>query len=355
MNCLKEYLPLINEFNIEGKPITLEPYGEGHINRTFLLTTDKKRYILQMINSEIFKDIPSLMANICHVTEYLRSIGAETLTVVHTHKGESFVKKDKYYRMYEYIENTVSYQTVTDREVFKNSGSAFGSFQNQLAAFDATVLVETIPNFHNTPKRYESFTEALKADIWGRADSCREEIEFICAHNGTYSQITEGLANGAIPLRVTHNDTKLNNILIDAESGRARAIIDLDTVMAGSMLYDFGDSIRFGASTASEDEQEIDKVHFDISLFEAYTAGFLREVRDSITEAELELMPYSAYLLTIECGMRFLTDYLSGDTYFATKYQGHNLVRARTQLKLASEMEQQLEQMSQICKKYSNK
>ncbi len=349
---MTEYLPIINKFDIKGEVVSVAPYGEGHINSTMLVTTNEKRYILQKINSSIFKDVQGLMDNVCHVTEFLSSMEIETLNVVHTKDGKNHLKADSYYRIYDFIENTITYQSVSDTKVFKNSGSAFGRFQNQLAKFDASVLVETIPDFHNTPKRYENFENALKSDICDRAKSCKEEIEFIVSHKDTYSKVTEGLADGSVPLRVTHNDTKLNNILMDADTKKARAIIDLDTIMPGSMLYDFGDSIRFGASTAAEDEKDLDKVHFDISLFEAYASGFCPEVKDSITEREVELLPYSAYLLTIECGMRFLTDYLSSDTYFATKYPEHNLVRARTQIKLASEMEASFDEMLTKVRKY---
>ncbi|MDE7106112.1 MAG: aminoglycoside phosphotransferase family protein, partial [Anaeroplasmataceae bacterium] len=246
------------------------------------------------------------------------------------------------------IENTVTFQMVTDKEVFYNSGKAFGEFQNYLAGFDASLLSETIPNFHNTPKRYLDFEAALKLDKFNRAKDCKEEIEFILTHKDTLSKVVDGMKEGSIPLRVTHNDTKLNNILMDAKTHLARAVIDLDTIMPGSMLYDFGDSIRFGASTAAEDEKDLDKVHFDVELFEAYAEGFCKAVYKSITKKELELLPYSAYLLTVECGMRFLTDYLSGDTYFATKYSNHNLVRTRTQLKLAGEIEKNLEKLQVI-------
>ncbi len=352
---MTDFLPIISQFAIEGNIVSVEPYGEGHINSTLLVITDKKKYILQKVNTSIFKDVEGLMNNICHVTEHLCSMGVETLHVVRTHDGENFVRADNIYRVYDFVKNTIAYQTVTDAEVFKNSGAAFGKFQNQLSTFDASVLTETIPDFHNTPKRYENFVTALEADACNRADTCRAEIDFIVSHKDTYSKIVEGLADGSVPLRVTHNDTKLNNILMDAVTKQARVIVDLDTIMPGSMLYDFGDSIRFGASTAAEDERDLDKVHFDISLFEAYASGFCPEVRDSITERECELLPYSAYLITIECGMRFLADYLSGDAYFATKYPEHNLVRARTQIKLASEMEASFEEMRKITDRYCNK
>ena len=349
---MKEFKSVCEVFAIEGDVLSIEPYGNGHINRTFLVTTSgTKRYLLQVMNTNIFKDSDGLMNNICYVTEYLRSIGVETIEVIPTKDGKKYLKSDRAYRMYLFIEDTVTYQKVTDRNVFKSSGKAFGQFQNYLAGFDASVLVETIPNFHHTPLRFEAFKKALAADVCGRAKDCKAEIDFMLSHADTYSKVVDGLASGTLPLRVTHNDTKLNNILMDEKTNEARAIVDLDTIMPGSMLYDFGDSIRFGASTADEDEPDIDKVHFDIDLFSAYAEGFCPEVKDSITDAEIELLPYSGYLLTIECGMRFLTDYLSGDTYFATKYPEHNLVRTRTQVRLASEMEQQFEPMLDICRK----
>ena len=348
MTAINEYMVAAKAFALDGEIVSIEPYGEGHINVTMLVTTTKKRYIMQKMNTKVFTDPDSLMENICGVTQHLSSKGIETLNVVPTKDGQPFLKSDACYRVYDFIENTVTYQTVTDREIFKNSGAAFGEFQNYLAEFDASKLTETIKRFHDTPKRFADFKAALQADAFDRAKECQEEIAFILSHENTYGIAMSGLKDGSLPLRVTHNDTKLNNILMDAESGKARAVIDLDTIMPGSMLFDFGDSIRFGASTAAEDEKDLEKVHFDISLFKAYAEGYCGAVKDSITDREAELLPYGAYLMTIECGMRFLTDYLSGDTYFATKYPGHNLVRCRTQIRLASEMEAQETEMKKI-------
>ncbi len=351
MEYMKLYKEVAEQFCLEGEVTGICPYGEGHINLTLLVTTTKKRYIMQKMNTRVFTDPDSLMANICGVTEHLKARGIETLCVIPTKAGTPYLKGEECYRVYDFIENTVTYQKVTDKEVFKNSGKAFGEFQNYLAEFDASKLTETIKRFHDTPKRFADFKAALEADSFDRAKDCKEEIEFILSHENTYGIAMQGLKDGSLPLRVTHNDTKLNNILMDAETGEARAVIDLDTIMPGSMLFDFGDSIRFGASTAAEDEKDLDKVHFDIELFEAYAEGYVGAVRDSITAREAELLPYGSYLMTIECGMRFLADYLSGDTYFATKYEGHNLVRCRTQIRLASEMEAQFAEMGKIIEK----
>jgi N-acetylhexosamine 1-kinase len=351
MDYMKEFKPVCEKFALKGSIVSVEPYGEGHINLTLLVTTDEKRYILQKMNTNVFPDTDGLMANICAVTEYLVKKGVETLCVIPTVDGKSyFADESGKYRVYDFIENTVTYQKVTDKQVFKNSGAAFGEFQNHLAGFDASCLTEVIKRFHDTPNRFENFKKSLEADILGRAKECAPEIEFVLSHGDTYGKVMEGLADGSIPLRVTHNDTKLNNILMDAETDKARAVIDLDTIMPGSMLFDFGDSIRFGASTAAEDEKDLDKVHFDIELFRAYAEGYCGAVKNSITEKEAELLPYGAYLMTIECGMRFLADYLAGDTYFATKYEGHNLVRCRTQIRLASEMEASFDAMGAIIK-----
>ena len=338
----------------DKEPCSIEPYGNGHINSTFLLVTDKKRYILQKMNTTIFKDSDALMKNICLVTEHLRSKGIETLEVIFTKDGESYLKSDEgAYRVYAFIENTVAYDKVDDASIFKASGKAFGEFQQQLADFDASLLADIIANFHNTPVRFENFMKALEADKLGRAAECREEIEFVLSRKEKFSKITDAMASGEVPLRVTHNDTKLNNILFDEATDAPVCVIDLDTIMPGYSVNDFGDSIRFGATTALEDEKDLSKVNFDISLYELYVKGFIEGAKGGLTEGELELLPIGAIMMSFECGTRFLTDYLSGDTYFKTSREGHNLDRARNQFKLVADMEAKLPLMREIVKKYA--
>lgn len=340
--------PIVSLFCIEGEITLIKPYGEGLINSTSLVSTTKRRYILQRINTNVFKKPDELMNNICAVTEYLHAHGIETLEVVHTKGGKTFLEGEICYRMYTFIEGTVTYQRVPDTDAFYHFGEAFGEFQKNLSEFDASRLTETIEHFHDTPKRFEAFQEALKADKFNRAKDCQAEIAFLLDHANTYSKLVDGLKDGSVPLRVTHNDTKINNILMDAVTGKGRAVVDLDTVMPGAMAYDFGDSIRSGANTASEDEKDVSRIHFDMGLFKAYAEGFCSAVKESITQKEKELLAYGAYLITVECGMRFLTDYLLGDTYFKIKYEGHNLVRAKSQIQLASEIEIKLPEMDEI-------
>ena len=345
---MKEY-NVLKSFAIEGEVKSIAPYGEGHINSTFLAETTVKNYILQKINTVVFKQPENVMNNILLVTEHIEKKGALSLSVIKTNAGEPMLKtEDGCYRVYDFIENSLTLQKAESAEDFCNAGFSFGEFQKALSDFDASKLSETIARFHDTPNRFENSKKAVEENKSGRLDTCKEETEFVLERKDTYDKIVKSLADKSIPLRVTHNDTKLNNILMDPETRKGKAVIDLDTVMPGSMLYDFGDSIRFGASTAAEDERDLDKVHFDIELFRAYAEGFLSALGDSITEKERELLPYSAYLMTIECGMRFLTDYIDGDVYFATKYPEHNLVRCRTQFKLAYEMQQQEKEMSKV-------
>jgi len=347
----KEY-NLLDNFCIKGDVVNISLYGEGHINVTMLVVTTKAKYILQKINTVVFKSPEEVMNNILLVTEFIKNKGKLSLTVVKTRDGNAMLRVGmNCYRVYDFIDKTVTYQNTDNPLIFRNAGYAFGEFQNWLSDFDATQLKETISNFHNTPHRFKDFLTSVKNNAFGRLELCKDEVEFVMERKNTLSKITDALDKGEIPVRVTHNDTKLNNILMDPVTHMGKAVIDLDTVMPGSMLYDFGDAIRFGASTAVEDEANLSKVNFDLDLFRAYAEGFCEALSDKMTDKEKMLLPYSSYLMTIECGIRFLADYIDGDVYFATKYPDHNLRRCRTQFKLAKQMQEREAEMLEIIKK----
>ena len=353
-----ELMEILSHFKVDSIP---EEYGNGHINDTYIV---KKApgYILQRINTNVFKNPKEVMENIVNVTEYLKkkiiqsggNPKRETLSVIKTTDGENFykTKNGNYYRMYDFIENTVSYDNAENPNQLYEAARAFGKFQRMLADFDAEKLHETIPKFHDTFSRFQNLRTAIEKDIKGRKNSVKEEIEFALKYEEDAKVILNALKDGSIPYRVTHNDTKLNNVMLDSETGEGVCVIDLDTVMPGSLLYDFGDALRFGASTAAEDETDLSKVHFDLEYFEAFTKGFLEEIGNTITQKEIELLPFSVKMLTYECGIRFLTDYLEGDTYFKIHRENHNLDRARTQFKLVKEIEEKTPMMQEIVKKY---
>lgn len=339
-------------FQLEGAPFSCEAYGCGHINHTHLLvTTSGRRYILQRINQRVFPNVKALMENIQAVISHLRSRvddPREAMSLVPTLEGNSYYTDDSgCYRLYDFVEGSVCLQAAESPSDFYESAVAFGHFLQNLSDFPAETLYETIPNFHNTPDRYRIFHETLAEDRADRARLCREEIDFVLARE-TESGVLQALRDaGELPLRVTHNDTKLNNALLDAKTHKALCVIDLDTVMPGLSLYDFGDSIRFGAATAAEDEKDLDKMELSLELFRIYTRGFLSAF-PHLTEKEIELLPMGAKLMTLECGLRFLTDYLDGDRYFAVHREGHNLDRARTQFKLVADMEKKWDEMHSI-------
>lgn len=335
---------------------SISPYGNGHINDTYLCGGDGSGYILQRINTDVFKNPDEVMENIVRVTEFLRGkIAAaggdperETLTVIPTKKGEPFLRTDDgCYRMYTFVQNTYSADTVENNEQLFEAGKAFGSFQKMLDDFPMEGLHETIVNFHVTPERVMQLDAALKVNFENRAEKCADEIALAKKYSSYADKIVEAIRAGEIPLRVTHNDTKLNNVLLDRTTGKGVCVIDLDTVMPGSLLYDYGDALRFGGSSGAEDERDLDKIYFKVENFTAFTKGFLEELT-SITDAELELLPFSIKLMTLECGSRFLADYLNGDTYFKTAYPEHNLVRARTQFKLVRDIEDKYDELCRI-------
>ena len=344
---------VLSHFPLDGTVTTCERYGCGHINETYLVVTDRQhRYILQKINHHIFKDVPGLMHNVASVTEYLRRAIADprrVLTLVFTHDGSSFVSHEdgSFWRLYEFVEGSICLQTPETPEDFYQSAVAFGTFQQQLKDFPAATLNETIPNFHNTVDRYRIFHQVLEADVMGRAAEVQEEIAFVLAHEEEAGTLVRMLQAGELPLRVTHNDTKLNNVMLDDQTRTPLCVIDLDTVMPGLSAYDFGDSIRFGAATAAEDEQDLSKMVMDLERFRSFTEGFLQACPD-LTENEKKMLPMGAKLMTLECGVRFLTDYLDGDHYFAIHREKQNLDRCRTQFKLVADMEEKFSAMHEI-------
>ena len=360
-----DFKTISTQFKVKGSFLSCEPYGEGHINQTFLLiTADEKgehKYILQRVNSNLFTDVPALMNNIKLVTEFAREQikkeggdpDRESLTVVDSIDGKPYYTDgENFFRVYVFIDDSTAYQVVEKPEHFYQSAVAFGNFANLLAKFDASKLYEPLPNFHNTVKRFEALEKAIEENISGRRDFVKEEIEFALARKDLTSKLVKRLEDGVIPLKVTHNDTKLNNVLIDNATGKAVAVIDLDTIMPGTICYDFGDSIRFGCNPAAEDEKDLSKVNFSISLFEEYVKGYLCALGASITKEEADCLAIGAIMMTYECGIRFLTDHLNGDTYFRIKRENHNLDRTRTQFKLVKDMEEQFEQMNAIVNKY---
>lgn len=346
------------QFALDGRPVYCERYGSGHINFTYLVKTDTgKRYILQRINRHVFRDIKGLMGNISAVTEYIRARTGDprgSLRLIPSLEGDILWVDEagESWRVYDFVEDSICLQAPETAEDFYQSAVAFGTFQNQLADFPADSLHETIPNFHNTPDRYRKFHAALKEDRLGRASEAKKEIAFVLSREreaGTLQQMRE---RGELPLKVTHNDTKLNNVMLDAKSRSALCVIDLDTVMPGLVAYDFGDSIRFGAATAAEDEKDLTRMEMDIGLYETYLRGFIKAC-PSLTGREVESLRLGAKLMTLECGLRFLTDYLEGDVYFAISRPEHNLDRARTQFKLVEDMEKKWDQMGAIAARLS--
>ena len=358
----------IGHFAVAGQFLDRMTYGSGHINDTYLVKFNQKdgsvvQYILQRMNHEIFRKPEELMENIAGVTAHLRKkiIEAggdperETLNIIPTIEGKPYYKDDAglYWRMYKFINGATSYDRVEKPDDFYQSAVTFGHFQRLLADYPAYTLHETITAFHDTAARYQTLLQAVEEDVCHRAADVQAEIEFVKKHEETAHVLMDMLNNGELPLRVTHNDTKLNNIMIDDKTGKGLCVIDLDTVMPGLSINDYGDSIRFGASTGDEDEPDLSKVWVDLDLFEVYTKGFIEGCHGSLTENELAMLPMGAKTMTFECGMRFLTDYLQGDTYFKIHREGHNLDRCRTQFKLVADMEDKWDQLQAIVEKYA--
>ncbi|MBQ8202749.1 MAG: aminoglycoside phosphotransferase family protein [Clostridia bacterium] len=358
---MRKTLEILSHFKIEGEITECGPYGNGHINDTVLVVSKlfdgtMKRYILQSVNINVFKRPLEVMENIQRVTDFLRDKNEDeraTMHLIPNKDGSScYIVGGKCWRIYDFIEDSICLDLPETTEDFYQAAVAFGEFQKNLADFPAEKLYESIPDFHNTPKRYNDFIEAVNSDVCGRAKNVREEIEFVKARKDFCSVLYDAKDRGEIPLRVTHNDTKMNNVMLDGKTRKALCVIDLDTIMPGFSVTDFGDAIRFGASTASEDEKDLSKVSMDLEMFDIYTKGFLEGCGGGLLDSEIMLLPEGAKMMTLECGMRFLTDYLNGDTYFRVHYPEHNLDRCHTQFKLVSDMEEKWDKMKDIVKAY---
>ncbi len=358
-----------SQFDLRGVVLEALPYGSGHINDTYRMRVSQGGriidYILQRINHHIFPNVAALMDNIERVTNHIRrkltaaapqtDCSRNVLTIVPTRNGASYAKDadGSYWRLYVFVADTTSIDFVSEPKQAYEAAHTFGQFQKNLTDLPGPALSEAIPDFHNTPKRFQTFLNALHADAWNRAAAAKPEIDFVLSWQDKLSAVTDGLAAGTIPTRVTHNDTKINNILLDSALGKGLCVIDLDTVMPGSILYDFGDEARTSTATAAEDEQDLSKVQFRMDLFSELAHGYLDAVREMLTAEELRLLPFSGPLMTFEVGLRFLTDFLDGDHYFKIHRENHNLDRCRTQFELVRQMMAAQDKMQTIVEKYA--
>jgi Ser/Thr protein kinase RdoA (MazF antagonist) len=354
---------IAEQFQFSGGLLRVRPHGTGHIHDTYVVSVrgddgSLRRYLLQRINHYVFRDPEGLMGNIAAVTDHLRTgIAAkggdperETLTVVPTRDGNTHLQtaSGEYWRAYLFIEGATAYDVAQDDAHVYSVGRAFGDFHTLLADFPAEQLRETIPDFHNTPKRFLAFEDAVTQDVVNRATGSGSEIDFVLERAHRMSILLDLRDSGVLPLRVTHNDTKIDNVMIDDETGEGICVIDLDTVMPGLLAYDFGDAVRAATNPAAEDERDLSKVGVDLGAYEQFVRGFLASSRSIWTAEEVNQLVFSSWLLTLELGMRFLTDHLNGDVYFKVHRKNHNLDRCRTQLTMVKDMEDKFELMRTI-------
>ena len=348
------------KFDLPGRFEACEEITAGNINTTYKVVFKEESgkensYVLQRINTVAFKDPVGLMNNVRLVTSYIeqellsqgvKDTKRRVLHFIPSMYGDILYEENgNYWRVAHFIDNAIAYDLITDPRQLYEAGRGFGEFQRLLSEFPAEKLTETIPNFHNTKKRFEAFEESVKEDPVGRVGSVREEIEFLMERKEKMGRIVELIEDGTIPLRVTHNDTKLNNVMLDKDTGKAVCVIDLDTVMPGTVLYDYGDAIRYGANTAAEDEEDVSLVGLDMNLFRLFTDGFVSETASVLTDPEIQYLPFGAYVMTAELVLRFLKDYIDGDVYFRVKRPGHNLIRTRAQKKLLESIEDHYDEM----------
>ncbi len=353
---------VVENFCVQGRVISIETINKGYINCTYKVETLSEhnnihKYILQRINTNVFEDVDALMLNFQLTTEHLANNlempgrhGRGTVQMLRTTKdGKLYLEDDSgFWRLLTYFDNVYSLDIPDSPEVFYYAGVSFGRFLKAMSTVNVEEIKEVIPKFHDTKRRYLDLEDAIACDPQNRVAEVAKEIAFIRAHTELFGMITEALDSGKIPRRICHNDTNLNNILFDEITHLPVAIIDMDTVMLSSPLYDFGDSMRIGTNTAKDDEKDLSKVSCNLELFEMYARGYLEACGDILTKEELELLPYAPLIITSEDGIRFLMDHINGDTYYRIDYSGQNLDRSRTQLKLLEDMEQKMPEIKKI-------
>jgi len=362
-----EFKQIIQQFQVEGEPLSVVPYGDGHINDTYhvhcqALNNHINRYILQRINHTVFKQPKIVMDNMVRVTEHIRrkieiSGGdplRKTITLIPALDGCSYYVSPigEYWRLCHYIDGARTYLRAENQQHYYQVGYAFGEFLTLLSDFQTSQLYETIPDFHHTPKRYQAFIQAVESDRVNRAQSVKPEIEYIVGRESETDVLLSLLEHGEMPERVTHNDTKIDNVMIDNHTGEGLCVVDLDTVMPGLVVFDFGDAVRSGANLGAEDEPDPHKVTISLDIYDRLAHGFLDAARSMLTSEEAAHLAFGAKLITLEQGVRFLTDYLNGDIYYKIQRPNQNLDRTRSQLKLVEDMEKKFDKMEAIIEKY---
>ncbi len=358
----EKLMQIARSFDIDAQPVKTTLIDIGHINKTYIIDYDNnEKYILQYVNTNVFPNLNELMSNAQRVTNYIGKKGnITTIEFIKIKDSDEYIY-NKNWRMQKFIENTKTYLATESLEKLYEAGKAVGNFQKEVEGFDANTLYEVIPMFHYTPNRVAQLKEAIESKENRkkrpeRFEKAKKEIEFLTDEKriSRTDKIVEGLKSGKIPLRVTHNDTKLSNILFDAQTEKAVCLIDFDTIMPGSIVYDFGEGIRSGGTTSKEDEQDTTKIYFDLERYEAFTKGFMEKAKDVITNEEVEMLPLGAWMMTYENLIRFLTDYLNGDIYFSVnpEIEDHNLIRVRAQSEILKQIEQNEEKMKGMIKKW---
>lgn len=332
-------LQIVNKFAIKGQIVDIQKTGNGHINQTYKVITTERKYILQRINNDVFTDVSNLMNNIVRVTEHLMDKEVYTFKYKPTLDGALYYKaSDGFYRLYKYVSSSICYEGIENMELVFKEGKAFGQFHHYLSDLDATLIYESIPNFHNTVKRYKNLLKSIGKDPVGRVDEVRDEINFLQQYENYYGIILEAMDSGEVPMRITHNDTKINNILFDRDTNEPKCIIDLDTVMPGSCLYDFGNAIQSLCTGENEDSEDTSLLKVNFDMYKEFLKGYYSEMKNTLTDKEKELLPMSVFIMTMELAIRFLNDYIDGDIYFSTSKPKHNLIRCRTQIALAKDI-----------------